>query len=194
VAWRGEGGHQTVAGCPRRYIHSMCRPDATKPRPCDRALRSQAAGPVCRQVAALLAKIRDCHQRLDIVPQFAANLAAPRADQKGSGAGGGRRHCRLTIIRHPPAMPSLRTYAWRVSRHRNTPAGRIRTCAQAPEGSPVWGLIGQTLRSRLAGERMGRRNPPGKTERMRAGDLMVLPAACRVGGGPPSRFPARVHS
>jgi hypothetical protein len=36
--------------------------------------------PVCQQVAVLLAKVRDCHQRLGPAPQFAVNLAALRAD------------------------------------------------------------------------------------------------------------------
>jgi hypothetical protein len=54
------------------------------PRPCDRALRSQTAGPVCQQVAALLATIPDCHQRLDIVAQ----VPGPGAFTKGVPAGG----------------------------------------------------------------------------------------------------------
>jgi len=45
-------------------------------------LRSQTGGSVYQQVADLLVKIRDCHQRLGTAPQFAAYLAALRADQK----------------------------------------------------------------------------------------------------------------
>ena len=45
-------------------------------------LRSQTGDPAYQQVAALLTKIRDCHQRLGTSPQFAVFLAALRADQK----------------------------------------------------------------------------------------------------------------
>jgi uncharacterized Zn finger protein len=45
-------------------------------------LRSQTGDPVYQQFAALLVKIRDCHERLGTGPQFAAYLAALRADQK----------------------------------------------------------------------------------------------------------------
>jgi hypothetical protein len=36
--------------------------------------------PVCQQVAVLLARVRDSHQRLGPAPQFAVNLAALHAD------------------------------------------------------------------------------------------------------------------
>jgi len=45
-------------------------------------LQSLTGDSVYQQVAALLIKIRDCHQRLGTAPQFAAYLAALRADQK----------------------------------------------------------------------------------------------------------------
>ena len=45
-------------------------------------LRPQTGDPVYQQIAALLAKIRDCHQQLGTSPQFTAYLAALRADQK----------------------------------------------------------------------------------------------------------------
>ena len=45
-------------------------------------LRSLTGDSVYQQVAALLTKIRGCHQRLGTAPQFAAYLAALRADQK----------------------------------------------------------------------------------------------------------------
>jgi hypothetical protein len=40
------------------------------------SLRSQTGDPVCQLVAVLLAKVRDCDQRLGTAPQFAANMAA----------------------------------------------------------------------------------------------------------------------
>ena len=45
-------------------------------------LRSQTGDPVYQQVAALLSKIQYCHQQLGTAPEFAAYLAALRADQK----------------------------------------------------------------------------------------------------------------
>jgi uncharacterized Zn finger protein len=45
-------------------------------------LRSLTGDSVYQQVAALLSKIRDCHERLGTGPQFAAYLAALRTDQK----------------------------------------------------------------------------------------------------------------
>jgi uncharacterized Zn finger protein len=45
-------------------------------------LRSLTGNSVYQQVAALLTRIRDCHQRLGTATQFAAYLAALRADQK----------------------------------------------------------------------------------------------------------------
>jgi uncharacterized Zn finger protein len=45
-------------------------------------LRSQTGDPVNQQVAGLLRKIQDCHQQLGTAPEFAAYLAALRADQK----------------------------------------------------------------------------------------------------------------
>ncbi len=46
-------------------------------------LRSQTDNPVCQPVAVLLAKIRDCDQRLGTAPQFAANRAALPACRAG---------------------------------------------------------------------------------------------------------------
>jgi uncharacterized Zn finger protein len=43
---------------------------------------SQTGDPVYEQVADLLVKIRDCHQRLGTSAQFAAYLTWLRADQK----------------------------------------------------------------------------------------------------------------
>ena len=45
-------------------------------------LRTQTGDSAYQQIAALLAKIRDCHQQLGTPPQFTAYLAALRADQK----------------------------------------------------------------------------------------------------------------
>jgi len=45
-------------------------------------LRSQTGDPVYQQVAALLSRIQYCHQQLGTAPEFAAYLAALRADQK----------------------------------------------------------------------------------------------------------------
>jgi uncharacterized Zn finger protein len=45
-------------------------------------LRSQTGDPVYQQAAALLGKIQYCHQQLGTAPEFAAYLAALRADQK----------------------------------------------------------------------------------------------------------------
>lgn len=45
-------------------------------------LRSQTGDPVYQQVAVLLSKIQYCHQQLGTAPEFAAYLAALRADQK----------------------------------------------------------------------------------------------------------------
>jgi uncharacterized Zn finger protein len=45
-------------------------------------LRSQTGDAAYQQVAALLVKIRDCHERLGTGPQFAGYLAMLRADQK----------------------------------------------------------------------------------------------------------------
>ena len=45
-------------------------------------LRSLTGDPVYQQVANLLHKIRDGHERLGTSPQFAAYLAALRADQE----------------------------------------------------------------------------------------------------------------
>ena len=52
------------------------------------SLRSQTGDPVCQPVAVLLAKIRDCDQRLGIAPQFAANMAALPACRAGGRATG----------------------------------------------------------------------------------------------------------
>jgi hypothetical protein len=40
------------------------------------SLRSQTGDPDCQLVAVLIAKIRDCDQRLGTAPQFAVNMAA----------------------------------------------------------------------------------------------------------------------
>jgi len=45
-------------------------------------LRSRTGDRVYQQVADLLAKIRDCHERLGTPAQFTAYLAMLRADQK----------------------------------------------------------------------------------------------------------------
>lgn len=45
-------------------------------------LRSQTGDPVYQQVTALLSKIQYCHQQLGTAAEFAAYLAALRADQK----------------------------------------------------------------------------------------------------------------
>jgi len=45
-------------------------------------LRSQTGDPIYQQAAALLGKIQYCHQQLGTAPEFAAYLAALRADQK----------------------------------------------------------------------------------------------------------------
>jgi uncharacterized Zn finger protein len=71
-------------GSPLADLLSTDRPADALPvyRRAIEPLRSQTGDPVYQQVAALLTKIRDCHQRLDTAPQFAVFLAALRADQK----------------------------------------------------------------------------------------------------------------
>jgi hypothetical protein len=56
------------------------------------SLRSQTGDPVCQLLAVLLAKIRDCGQRLGTAPQFGAGGAADVRGQwarhrAGSGPG-----------------------------------------------------------------------------------------------------------
>jgi hypothetical protein len=50
------------------------------------SLRSQTSDPVCQQLAVLLAKIRDCDQRLGTAAQFAADLATLPACRAGGQA------------------------------------------------------------------------------------------------------------
>jgi hypothetical protein len=49
---------------------------------------TQTGDPVCQPVAVLLARIRDCEQRLGTAPQFAANMAALPACRAGGRATG----------------------------------------------------------------------------------------------------------
>jgi hypothetical protein len=69
----------TLAG-----LISSARPADALPvyLPAIEPLRSQSGDPVYQQVATLLSKIRYCHQPLGTAPEFAAYLAALRADQK----------------------------------------------------------------------------------------------------------------
>jgi hypothetical protein len=70
------------------------------------SLRSQTGDPVCQLVAVLLAKIRDCNQRLGTAPQFAASMAAMpacraggRATERVPGRVHSQRSCPLAPVR-----------------------------------------------------------------------------------------------